>query len=411
MIHNISIQGFKSIANVQNLELGRINVFVGANGCGKSNLLEAIGVLGAAASGHVDSESLSRRGVRLSPAELYKTLLRHRDETDNSISFRVSGEWGQHPLEYTVSLKVPTANSDSWKYIIDKLSSQGDLVFNQDSIGDPITQWSNEPPRTHSLGGKVAYLSRIVEHKRVGTSPKNMMTYIQEYAIFSPTTPVLRGLQSDAVKLSPLGLTGGGLAEAIDELLNPDKHTIGELDIEEVLDLLDWVDEFSIGRPSRELLSADVPSLRSIVEFKDRWMGEKRNRLSGYDASEGSLYVLFMLVLALHPKSPKFFAVDNFDQALNPRLARALTRLFSRIIIDSARQALLTTHNPLVLDGLNLRDDRIRLFAVERNQQTNGATKISRVKLSEKILEQAENGTPLSQMWVMGLLGGVPDIF
>ncbi len=142
-------------------------------------------------------------------------------------------------------------------------------------------------------------------------------------------------------------------------------------------------------------------------------MDKERNRLSGYDASEGILYVLFMLVLALHPRTPKFFAIDNFDQAMNPRLVRALTRLFCKIIIesDSPRQAMLTTHNPLVLDGLDLRDDRIRLFAVERNHSTGGATKTSRVILSDKILESGQKGMPLSTMWVMGLLGGVPDIF
>ena len=48
MIRNIRIEGFKSIVS-QILELGRVNCFIGANGVGKSNVLEAIGILGAAA--------------------------------------------------------------------------------------------------------------------------------------------------------------------------------------------------------------------------------------------------------------------------------------------------------------------------------------------------------------------------
>ena len=55
------------------LELGRINVFVGANGSGKSNLLEAVGVLGTAAFGLVDDETLLRRGVRPGVPQLYRT--------------------------------------------------------------------------------------------------------------------------------------------------------------------------------------------------------------------------------------------------------------------------------------------------------------------------------------------------
>ena len=57
MIRTIQIRGFKSIV-FQTLELGRVNCFIGANGVGKSNLLEAIGMLGAAASGMIDDEAL-----------------------------------------------------------------------------------------------------------------------------------------------------------------------------------------------------------------------------------------------------------------------------------------------------------------------------------------------------------------
>ena len=68
MIRTIQIDGFKSIES-EPLELGRVNCFIGANGVGKSNILEAVGVLGAAASGKVDDESLMRRGVRAGRSE------------------------------------------------------------------------------------------------------------------------------------------------------------------------------------------------------------------------------------------------------------------------------------------------------------------------------------------------------
>jgi len=64
---------FKSIENAE-LELGNINVFIGANGSGKSNLLEALGVLAAAAYGRVDQESLVRRGCR--PGGIFEPMFR-----------------------------------------------------------------------------------------------------------------------------------------------------------------------------------------------------------------------------------------------------------------------------------------------------------------------------------------------
>ena len=137
-------------------------------------------------------------------------------------------------------------------------------------------------------------------------------------------------------------------------------------------------------------------------------MSEGRNLLSGYDASEGILYLLFYTVLALHPKAPHLFAIDNFDQALNPRTARDFTRMFCQWLMEQKdRQVLLTTHNPLVLDGLPLHDDRVRLFAVDRSKR--GHTVVKRVMVDERLLRAAKKGVPLSQQWVMGHFGGVPS--
>lgn len=64
MFTHISVQGFKSLLDVKKLGLGQINVLIGANASGMTNILEAIGVLGAAASGNLDDQALMRRGVR-----------------------------------------------------------------------------------------------------------------------------------------------------------------------------------------------------------------------------------------------------------------------------------------------------------------------------------------------------------
>ena len=139
-------------------------------------------------------------------------------------------------------------------------------------------------------------------------------------------------------------------------------------------------------------------------------MREGRNVLSGYDASEGALYVLFLAVLAAHEDSPHLFAVDNADHGLNPRLAKSLFKMLCGWILDGpeARQILVTTHNPQVLDGLPLRDDRVRLFTVARTDA--GRSVIRRVEVNDKLLAMAEKGWTLSRLWVMGHLGGVPNV-
>jgi len=68
------VEGFKSLAR-QTIELGRLNVLIGANGSGKTALLEAMGLLGAAVSGRVDAGELMRRGVRPSAPQAFMTAL------------------------------------------------------------------------------------------------------------------------------------------------------------------------------------------------------------------------------------------------------------------------------------------------------------------------------------------------
>jgi AAA15 family ATPase/GTPase len=112
-----------------------------------------------------------------------------------------------------------------------------------------------------------------------------------------------------------------------------------------------------------------------------------------------------MLSLAMHEKAPKMFAIDSFDHAMNPRLARKVTEVFTNKIIEENKTVFMTTHNPLVLDGLDLSNDDIRLFTTDRNK--HGHVEIRRVQVSEKLLKMDQ---PLSRLWINGVLGGVPEL-
>ncbi|MCD6344516.1 MAG: AAA family ATPase [Anaerolineae bacterium] len=400
MLNKLSVSGFKSLLELQNLELGQVNVLIGANGSGKTNLLEALGVLSAAAAGEVSDKELSARGVRLGIPQLYRTSLKEHSWR-NMITFEASSTEAKKTASYKVSLDNPIeAPNPRWIYRTESLwRGQKQIVGRQ----------LPETPKLSPEAGLVHFARRYLDLEK---EAENLLDYLESYAIFSLHTPMLQGMVPDSSQRDPLGLFGGRLPEAIEDILDLKEKRLGKLDLDELGELLDWVMQFDITTPSRQLLSPNVPVSQKLLRFEDVWMQEGRNQISGYDASEGVLYVLFVLVLALHPRTPRLFAIDNFDQAMHPRLARAVTRLFCRLMLasDPPRQALLTTHNPLVLDGLDLQDDRIRLFAVERGFETGGTTKIYRVQVSEDILQADQNGLSLSNLWVMGRLGGVPSL-
>jgi len=61
MIEEVHIQNFKSIYDLK-IKTGRINLFIGENGSGKSNLLEALVFVSASDSNKLDNEFLVSRG-------------------------------------------------------------------------------------------------------------------------------------------------------------------------------------------------------------------------------------------------------------------------------------------------------------------------------------------------------------
>lgn len=393
MLTSIKIEGFKSLESVE-INLGSVNVFIGANGSGKSNLLEALGVIGAAANGRVDDEALLRRGVRPGLPSLYKSSFRGA-RLPPEIRFDASNEGAR----YAVGLYNPISKPEpAWRYKTELLVEQGQ----PNRVGrSPRSRLVLDP----AAGYAALKAVEILPDSYAG----RLLSELRQYAIYSPDTATLRGLDSDPQSREPLGLSGGGLAEAIEDVLfdeNLDEDGRQDL-IDSVLELIGWSRAFGTTSASLVPVSKSVPQPARILRFKDRYMAEKRGYLSAYDASEGALYVLFMMALLHHENSPRVLSVDNFDQALNPRLAKALARKVCDWVLGrGAQQVLLTSHNPLVLDGLPLQDDRVRLFTVQRT--VKGKTIVSRVEVGESLLKMAEEGVPLSQQWVMGSFGGVP---
>ena len=425
MLDRFEVKGFKSLVDV-GIDLGAVNVFIGANGSGKSNVLEALGFLGAILSNAKDAEAFRYRGIRLGDSSSFLSSI--SEIGTNTISFSVIH--GQHEYRSTV---VPRAKRiNEWSFQSEDLfandthyaSRNKDLLEMEFPAGNKLE--SIDISDTQSFIHMLPFIFTLVQHFAEGQltavqkgdeSIKNMFSVLggldfadiinlsTGFAIYSPSTPQLRGFLDD-IQRDPIGLGGSSLGNAIAEMSVDDFEKLGPFDMADVLDLIEWADgiETTAGTAGTSL---DGP-IR--LRLSDRFMINKKREVSATESSEGALYVLFLLALIGHERSPKIFAVDNFDQALHPRLARSLTKMIcDQILADGTRQMFATTHNPLVLDGLNLRDDRIRLFAVDRDWQ--GATKVRRIEVTPQLLDQAESGLSLSQLWVMGRLGGVPQNF
>jgi energy-coupling factor transporter ATP-binding protein EcfA2 len=395
MIKKIEIRSFKSLENVD-LELGILNVFIGANGSGKSNLLEAIGVLSAAADGKVNDQTLLQRGVRPGVPNLYKSAFPSANRLLSHIYFSGASD----EIHYDVSLHNPLKDpAPSWKFKTESFVRDGVSL---------ASRGPNMKDNPNTENGFAAL--KAVEWKK-GDPALAFLQRLQNYVIYSPTTPVLRGVAQETQPRVPVGLSGGRLPEAVHELLlSRSDNTLTKKVCGEVLALISWAKAYGSGKAADLPLSPSASSSPRVVRFTDRFMSPKRNVLSGYDASEGALFTLFLAVLAAHPKAPEFCAVDNADHGLNPGLAAVLIKHVAEWLLESDehRQMLITSHNPAVLDGLPLQDDRVRLFTVDRDNL--GKTVVSRIMVDSKLRAYAEKGWTMSRLWMNKLIGGMPNV-
>lgn len=403
IIDSISIEGFKSIWS-EKVELGQLNVFLGTNGAGKSNFLEAIAMASSSLEGGIDYERLARRGSRLSSPEIFRSAFKGKERRS---TFRIGLNLGD--VQYNMSVR----SVSSFSYLAESIKKSGKIVAGRSNNGATLhgESFSSKLDSKKSIFPFLQSLRPKDSPEGAGL-PADLLSKVEKYAIFSPSTPILRGIAIDSSAKSPLGLYGGRLAEALAEVITTQQSS---RDLQRFFRLLDWFKKVGTTKDTAEdLISEHVNLGRIKLRYQDKYMHGTFNELYAYDVSEGALFVLFVLVLLIHKDSPPIFALDNVDNALNPGLVRSLMDHIVQILKEhQEKQIFLTTHNPATLDGIDLFNEKHRLFIVERNVE--GHTVCRRITppqgMTKNEWEEEYFGMKLSEIWLSGAIGGLPKGF
>lgn len=314
IIKQLNIKGFKSIWQ-DSLDLGQMNVFIGTNGAGKSNLLEAIAMMSCAIEGGIDYERLQRRGARLSSSAVFRSAFRNKNRTS---AFKLEANFGE--LSYSLSMNA----EDGFRYLAESIkTAEGRIVAGRSNNGATIRGLSLKSKLESTKG----IFPTLEAYQAINNDSQDLvepLASLSKYAIFAPTTPILRGVEQDSSAKEPLGLYGGNLANALNQVM-ADYFQNKASDLLRFFKLLNWVQSFvTTTETDPELVSGQISLSGRKIKFSDKFMRANFNNLYAYDVSEGTLYVMFLLVLLLHKDSPDFFALDNIDTALNPGLVREL---------------------------------------------------------------------------------------
>lgn len=369
MIDSIRIRNYKSIVDLT-LELGRFNVIIGTNGCGKSNILEAITMGALADSGNADRGRLATYGIRVTGLDLMVNAFEDTDDNPSQfIQLEVSGD--NKPCNSNVALAYD-----------EKYNKWIDIKPDEYSI---IKQHYNSKHGEAASKEEVPYNEYHQLRKELIEKPT-----FQRFMTYSPNENVMREM-GRSVDVYPLGVRGEGLFQYLKLAKSQSLFPL----INKGLRMLEWFENVS---PADNLLSNEFD-----VKITDKYLKETLHSFDQRSTNEGFLYLLFYLTLFNSQDTPPFFAIDNIETSFNPGLCQNLTKYLTRTSEENGKQVLLTTHNPYILDGLDLSDDGQRLFVCRRD--IDGHTKIERVKYRE------DRKMSLSELWMSGLIGALPENF
>jgi len=411
MIRKLQINNYKSLHDLT-LDVGRFNVFIGENGCGKSNLLEAIVLVGAAAADKLDHEFLASRGIRFTEPQLMRSAFSEdtlREPIKITVEFTANfkteyylyndnepySKWEVYPSEdaYFFIKNAPweSIENDEVQQTISSVA-----IDKKDKKNNLISSFSVEDFETNFKDMLDRFVSEgvVIGHK----SEKE----IKKFIIYSPENTTLRNFYKEG-QIEPLGINGEGLLKLLKVIQS--KSSEQRQDIHASLQLFDWYAGLEIPK--------DLSQSEDKVTITDRYLTMAFDQRS---ANEGFLFVLFYIALMVSDDTPKIFAIDNIDTSLNPKLCTKLIKELVRLSKKYDKQVFVTTHNPAILDGIDLGDDEQRLLVVSRKKDS-GHTRIKRIELKDKPRSSIKNSKgeyeslKLSEAFLRGYLGGLPKGF
>ncbi len=403
MIKSIQIKNFKSVVDLS-FDLGTFNVLIGENGCGKSNILEAVAFGAAASNDKLDYEYFGNRGIRATnPEFMYSAFSNGKKKKSVEIDITT------HERVYPYYLVSDPTNPKKW------INKNKEIALKEmDRIFKAIYLEEDEKKRKKVLeelsDGKdeILMISEFLKPYRKESDYKEFFgnlyptilekafssKEISDYTIYSPEPSHLRKTEETA-PIYPLGNKGEGLFQFLKELAFNKKNNKTLNEIKHNLILLDWYEDFD--------LPENLMKNEFSLKIKDKYLYENLKHFDQRSTNEGFLYLLFYSTLFIAKSTPSFFAIDNIDASFNPKLCMQLTRSLTELTKKHKKQVIVTTQNPAILDGLNLKDDNHRLFVISRNSA--GHTRAERIYYDEN------RTMKLSEVWTKGFIGGLPENF
>jgi predicted ATPase len=342
-IKKLNIQGFRSLRDVSWLPED-LNVIIGPNGTGKSNLLRFLELISVSAQGRLGKYIQSLGGMDPIVWDGVATSIKLAMETTPEES-----EWG--PETYNLELARLGAGSS---YKIEKES-----LINSDKFKKGVEK---NPFKFLERSGKTAFI--FDETERGFTTPEEFIS--EEESLLSIASgpfinnhsipPFQKELASIAVyhdlhTNKDASIRQPAIAR-MERRVDPDgqnlisvMHTLYTGDRDFKNDINSAM-QAAYGDDFEEIVFPPASDQR--IQLRIRWKSLKREQ-SAAELSDGALRFLFLLTILASPSPAPIVAIDEPETGLHP----SMLPLVAEYAVDASTrsQVIFTTHSPQFLDA------------------------------------------------------------
>lgn len=378
MIRRLLISGYKSLRNVEICDLSRLVLLFGPNAAGKSNLLDALDLLGHLASEDTLSAAFQKhRGNRLQrplPVRWFfhgsgdnQSRREMRFEVDlylqDSLVGRINRELElrEQVAELERSYTRVTQSRLRYSLVIEYLPEARTLHVIEETLVPLKSDWTPFGP------------SQIIPYIKIKPDPKRLSVKLERQShprVYDiPRNRTLLSEIRDAVNHPHLVAASEELRTLRVYYVEPGQARTSVNDVEasdpgsngeQLASFYHW-----LSRKHKPVYRNLVTNLKNIVStiddlkveeategFLELWVEEVgAGSFPAALISEGTLRLLCLLGIAATPEPPAIVGYEEPENGVNPaRLREMLSILKNAASSDSGIQFFLTTHSPTVID-------------------------------------------------------------
>lgn len=378
-ISKFRIQNFKAIRDSGDIEFTPLTVFVGANGVGKSSLVEGLETL----------KKVSREGLNQAFQNwqgFEHICNRTAQSGDNShqspMTFKINGneEVGYSGRMYSAYCAVIAHKEPhSVGFLKEELQSweEGGATRKATRTSEGIEFGEiDRNGEYHSIesSARMAHRSILARLGCLG---------LWQFVRLNPVAMIHSERLNQATGYVSLATDGSNIAEYLLDIQQKDPSVMQGI-VETVQCVLPYVNDV------QPVLTTET------VRFAHLQLTEQSSAIPGWLFSSGTLRLVALLALFRHPKPPPLIVIEEIENGLDPSTIAMIVEEIREVVRTGKSQIVLTTHSPYLMNLLPLKS----LMLVER---VDGEPRFFRPANDESLARWSEDFAP-GDLYAMGRL-------